>query len=87
VRWYPALSVQPTEQSPRDESDLEQAAVDLMTAFSTKREEGAFVSGLACSVSNCEPHKTKVEKDGSPAEWYVEATLTAYALNLAYAAA
>lgn len=85
VRWFPSLSRQPTETSPRDEAPLEQAAVDLMTAFATKREAGAFVENLSCRVAAVTPH------DRHPAlpnqEWFVEAELRAFTLNIANEAA
>jgi hypothetical protein len=76
IRWFPKLSKQPTLEQPRDESPLEQAASDLMTAMASKRKTGDFVANLACHVSRVTPND-------DPAHWYVEATVQAYALNLA----
>lgn len=80
IRYFPSLSKQPTTTSPRDEGALEEAAVQLMTAMATKRAAGDFVDGLACRIS-------KVIPNADPAAWYVEATVQAYALNLAASAA
>jgi hypothetical protein len=80
IRYFPSISKQPTTTSPRDEEPLEQAAVALMVAMAGKRKTGDFVDGLACRISKCVPNP-------DPAAWYVEATVQAYALNLAASAA
>lgn len=80
IRYFPSISKQPTTVSPRDEGPLEQAAVSLMQAMAPMRKTGDFVAGLACRVS-------KVVPNADQAAWYVEATVQAYALNLAATAA
>jgi hypothetical protein len=80
IRYFPSLSKQPTTTSPRDEAPLEQAAVDLMVAMADKRKTGDFVDRLACRISKCVPNPDQ-------SAWYVEATVQAYALNLAASAA
>lgn len=80
IRYFPSLSKQPSTTSPRDEASLEQAAADLMLAMAPKRKAGDFVDGLACRISKCVPN-------ADPAAWFVEATVQAYALNLAGSAA
>ena len=71
----------------RNQFTLEQAAVDLLTAFASQREAGAFVENLSCRVSNITKHDRPDPLTGKPAEWFVEATLSAFAENLAYQAA
>jgi hypothetical protein len=76
LRFFPALSKQPSATSPRDEAPLEQAAVDLMVAMAAKRKAGDFVADLACYVSSCVPND-------DPDIWRVDATIQAIAMNLA----
>lgn len=80
IRYFPSLSKQATTTSPRDEEPLEAAAVALMVAMAGKRKAGDFVEGLACRISKCVPNPDQ-------GAWYVEATVQAYALNLAASAA
>lgn len=78
IRYFPKRSRQPNSETPVDQSVLEQAAADLMTAMASKRKAGDFVENLACYVSRCIPNT---------AAWCVDATVQAYALNLATSAA
>jgi hypothetical protein len=80
LRYFPPLSKEPTDKSPRDQSALEQAEVDLLAAFAGKNAAGAFTDNVAVSV-------TAVTLNDDAARWYVEMTLTMLMLNIAQPAA
>lgn len=76
IRYFPRRSMQPNTETPVDQSQLEQAAIDLALAFEPMRKAGDFVENLACYLRDMKP---------SPAtdRWCVDGTLQAYTLNLA----
>lgn len=80
LRYFPPLSKQPEATSPRDQAPLEQAEVDLLTAFAGTNAAGAFVANVAVSV-------TSVILNDNADAWYVEMLLTALMLNIAQPAA
>jgi hypothetical protein len=80
LRYFPPLSKQPSATTPRDQEALEQAEVDLLTAFADKNRAGDFVANVAVSVTTC------VLNDDAD-RWYVEMTLTALMQNIAQQAA
>lgn len=80
LRYFPALSKQPPEKSPRDQAALEQAEVDLLTAFAGKNRAGDFTDNVAVAVTAC-------TLNDDPSRWYVEMTLTMLMLNIAQPAA
>jgi hypothetical protein len=80
LRYFPTLSKQPSVTEPRDQTALEQAEVDLLTAFAGKNRAGDFIDNVAVTVTGC------VLND-DPARWYVEMTLTALMQNIAQPAA
>jgi hypothetical protein len=80
IRYWPKISKQPGTSTPRDPAPLEQAAVDLMVAMAAKRRPGDFTANVACHVADCIPND-------DPEVWMVEATVEAFAMNLAVTAA
>lgn len=80
LRYFPPLGKNPPDKSPRDQEPLEQAEVDLLTAFSGKNRTGDFLAEVSVSVTSC------VLND-EPAKWYVEMVLTMVILNIAQTAA
>jgi hypothetical protein len=80
LRYFPTLSKQPEAALPRSQDVLEQAEVDLLTAFAGKNRAGDFVANVAVSVA------AAVLND-DPARWFVELTLSLLTLNPAMPAA
>lgn len=80
LRYFPSLSKEAPEKTPRDQEPLEQAEVDLLSAFANKNRAGDFVANVAVSVTSC-------SLNDDPARWYVEMLLTLLMLNIAQQAA
>jgi hypothetical protein len=76
IRYFPTRSKQLAADETRDVGELEQARADLMAGFADKRKVGDLAAGLSCRI-------TGTSTNDADDAWYVDATVTAYTLNLA----
>ncbi len=75
LRYFPALSKQPSPDSPSDPSPLEEAADALLAAFPRdKQGANVFAANVACRITSIRPNY-------DPAVWRIDATMIAYTLQ------
>lgn len=75
LRYFPAVSKQPTTDTPADPSALEDAADALIAAFDRASQAvGFFTANLSCRLAS-------LRADYRPDVWRLEGSLIAYTLS------
>lgn len=78
IRYWPARGDTASAESPADPTELEQAAVDLMTLLEARQ---AQIESAVTDLWYFRPEQALIDED--PEEWGVELRLTGFARNVA----